>query len=378
MWEMTFADAVLKETEGSFDVILPTTDQDYYSHPTFVVNNLSDYISLISKISTVKDGMFNDEAVIYRGMSNSEYTLLPGLARYNKRFPKMESELINEFLTKRPDAFSGLSAFDMLAKMQHYGLPTRLLDFTINPLVALYFACAAHNSEKGRVLCTSTYLQNDDTNEIVKAVCTSSEDMLYKHCPVEKYYCNDRLPLKRYMSFVYLRNGMTVVRPKYWNQRIANQGGVFMVFQNNLIDTYKKVLVHASKYGLDQTLQSYEQGVFDRQILEEALNIEPIEYYRNDKAGYLTENCFKQIFAAYSEAGKISAFWENIKNRFIVTDAIKPLGQEAISNEFCSILIEPENKEMILKELSYIGFGTDYIYPELEYTAKEIKRRFEQ
>lgn len=33
-----------------------------------------------------------------------------------------------------------MSTFDMLVKMQHYELPTRLLDITENPLVALYFA----------------------------------------------------------------------------------------------------------------------------------------------------------------------------------------------------------------------------------------------
>ncbi len=146
--EMSFAQAIQKKLVKEFDPLIPP-EQEYYSHPTFIISGLAEYIYLIAAISSVNKDSSYSETVVYRGMADSEYDLLPGLARIKKPEPEMEATLINDFLTRRPDAFSGLAEFDTLAKMQHYGLPTRLLDFSLNPLIALYFACESKVAKSG-------------------------------------------------------------------------------------------------------------------------------------------------------------------------------------------------------------------------------------
>ena len=75
----------------------------------------------------------------YRGQANLDWGFSPRL--YREGLFDKEGVLISEFLRLAPKHFEGMSYFDTLVKMQHYGLPTRLLDTTQNPLVALFFAC---------------------------------------------------------------------------------------------------------------------------------------------------------------------------------------------------------------------------------------------
>ena len=106
------------------------------------ITSVVDFIKAIEE--DVKDDPFAiDEAteVFYRGHADESWDLKPSIVRSDKGI-KNEHLLFRDMVAHVPQDFSECkSALDYLVQMQHYGLPTRLLDVTTNPLIALYFAC---------------------------------------------------------------------------------------------------------------------------------------------------------------------------------------------------------------------------------------------
>ena len=134
------------------------------------IKNIKEFLEEIENLES-------NNNLFFRGHEDETYLLEPGVYRKDnttkKNLIEHEDVIYREVISKAPQDFVGKNTLESLALMQHYGVPTRILDLTESALVALYFACS--NSK------------NDDKNGEVIVFDIPTESV--------KYYNSDRVTI---------------------------------------------------------------------------------------------------------------------------------------------------------------------------------------
>lgn len=227
---------------------------------TDIINSIPALLELIAK----EKGKAGENDLYFRGCKQHFETITPSIDRDGL----LESEdlLFREFILRNPDDFQNQrTTFQMLAKMQHYGLPTRLLDISSNPLISLFFAVEEEKEVEnvdGEFIIFSIpqkYIKyyDSDTVSVVSNIAKRPFNKLnvsrisreatkkeskqqwlkrFNNIPHIRYLLHEIKDEKPYFAHVIEKDHLEsiwCVKPLLNNRRIIKQDGAFLLFGLN-------------------------------------------------------------------------------------------------------------------------------------------------
>lgn len=270
-----------KDTQGNFFIYM-----DYFVTNDLMLNStdIPEQVTTLEEYCTIVEAYSaNNDEVYYRGQSGEYHDITPSIARDDGYLEK-ESQIFSE-VAMRPEFKNLDSPLEKLSLMQHNHIPTRLVDVSKNPLVALYFA--VENTEKkhpGRVyIYTEKGYDIDDKR--VKALSFLATIQDYSLDDICRRFSNELGEPITPKEFLLLIKEPVLIKHSYElessNLRLGHQKGTFIIC-NNVIKNGKILRKLDSLKSIKPTVVINIPYEYKKQIknqLEKSSDINELKIY---------------------------------------------------------------------------------------------------